>query len=67
MEPQKLIFTAQPGEALAREIERIAPDNLFVLCDTHTRELSLPLMAESLPHSTRYIDMSLRLSRWASY
>lgn len=57
MEPQKLIFTAQPGEALAREIERIAPDNLFVLCDTHTRELSLPLMAESLPHSTRYIDI----------
>ncbi len=57
MEPQKLIFTAQPGEALAREIERIAPDNLFVLCDTHTRELSLPLMAELLPHSTRYIDI----------
>ena len=57
MEPQKLIFTAQPGEALAREIERIAPDNLFVLCDTHTRALSLPLMAESLPPSTRYIDI----------
>ena len=30
MEPQKLIFTAQPGEALTREIERIAPDNLFI-------------------------------------
>lgn len=57
MEPQKLIFTAQPGEALTREIERIAPDNLFVLCDTHTRALSLPLVAESLPPSTRYIDI----------
>ena len=57
MEPQKLIFTAQPGEALTREIERIAPDNLFVLCDTHTQALSLPLVAESLPPSTRYIDI----------
>lgn len=57
MEPQKIIFTPNPGEALANVARSIAPDALFVLCDTHTRALALPVIAEALPPSTQYIDI----------
>ena len=55
MESQRIIFTSDPGRALAELIGGIAFDTLFVLCDTHTREMSFPHIVESLPPSTRVI------------
>ena len=57
MDSQKLIFTPAPSEALAQAIEEIAPDNLFILCDTHTRTLSLPTIAAAIPPSAHLIDI----------
>lgn len=57
MESQKIIFTSHPGQLLAETIEQIAYDKLFILCDTHTREMAFPLIAEHLPTSARVITI----------
>ncbi len=46
---QLLRFTYAPGETLAQLLAETAYDKLFVLCDNHTRELALPLIAATLP------------------
>ena len=49
MEPQKILFTATPGKTLGEVIDSLAHDNLFILCDTHTQAMSLPLLSGELP------------------
>ncbi len=46
---QLLLFTPAPDEALGKLLAKIDFDFLFVLCDTHTRELALPLVDHVLP------------------
>ncbi len=46
---QHLHFTSTPGKTLAQLLAEIPFDRLFVLCDTHTREACLPLIADALP------------------
>lgn len=57
MESQKLIFTPAPGEALAQLIGAMAPDNVFILCDTHTHEFALPAIAAAIPATARHIGI----------
>ena len=49
MEPQKILFTATPGKTLGEVIDSLVHDNLFILCDTHTQAMSLPLLSGELP------------------
>ena len=44
MEQQKLIFSANLQESLARAMAECPHDRLFVLCDENTRELCLPVI-----------------------
>ncbi len=55
MKPQHLIFTAHPCKALAKWLGEYTFDRLFVLCDTHTREVALPLIAQAIEPVARII------------
>ncbi len=57
MESQKILFTAQPGQTLKETLDSLAFDTLFILCDTHTRELSLPQISKYVPSSARIITI----------
>ena len=45
MEQQKVIFSASLAQTLTDAVEQTAHDRLFVVCDTHTRDLCLPLLS----------------------
>ncbi len=54
---QHLLFTYTPAEALGQLLAEVDYDRLYILCDTHTQELALPLIADALPSHTNRITI----------
>lgn len=50
---QQLIFTNSPGKDLNKLIQDMHPASVFVLVDTNTRELVLPVLASEAPEIAR--------------
>ncbi len=54
---QRLLFTHTPAEPLGQLLAEVDYDRLFLLCDSHTGELSLPLIANVLPSHAHLITI----------